>query len=425
MGPAPSTTRSILPPLWAFAFLSYLLRTNIAVAQQYMARDLHWNNTQIGYIFTAFLVGYTTFQVPAGVLGDRFGPRIVLFLSALGWAVTTVFTGLAPGLIVKTATLSLVAVLLIRFVHGIGEASTYPVAMIAVSEWFEPSRHAFINAIIFTGSTAGAALGPPLVASVMNGFGWRVTFYLTGALPLIPAMLWWSATRKRPRQKNVVERSRRASGSDWLPLLLERNVWMLSASYFLYCYAISIFVYWLFKYLVDVRGLSIAGSGWATSLPWIVASIAVPLLGLLTVRVSRRAGLLRGRRLISTACLVVSAGLMFIGAGAPSIGIALGAIALSVGLLFSTEASYWSTAIDISSGASGSASGIMNFAGNLGGIVSTLLIPVLIQHFGWFEALASGSLFALLAAAFWFFIRIANKEQVAGRVDEAEGELKV
>ena len=191
----------MLPALWGFAFLSYLLRSNISVAQQFMARDLSLSDIQVGYIFTAFLVAYTIFQVPAGVLGDRLGPRAVLFATGVGWAVTTLLTGLVPGLLIRGSAAALTALLVIRFVHGIEESATYPVAMTAVSDWFPSSQHAFINSLIFTGSTLGAAFGPPLVASLMNSFGWRATFYWTALLPLVLVLLWWKVTAGRSHRK--------------------------------------------------------------------------------------------------------------------------------------------------------------------------------------------------------------------------------
>ena len=389
--------KSILPLLWAFAFLSYLLRTNIAVAQQYMSRDLAWSDLQIGYVFSAFLLGYTIFQVPAGMLGDRFGPRLILTISGIWWGVTTLLSGLVPGFLIKGSTFALVGLLMLRFLHGIGEASTYPVAMTAVAEWYAPSKHALINSVIFTGSTLGAAFAPPLVAHIMSAFGWRATFYYTAVPPVLVAMLWWRESKS--------DRARvTAAASPWR-LAAGRNIISLCLSYFLYCYSISIFVYWLFKYLVDVRHLSIVNSGWATGLPWIVASLAVPLFGYLSGRASKRFGMLAGRRLIATGCLVVSALLLSAGAGARNIGLALAAISVCVGLLFSTESSYWSTAIEVAREDAGSASGLMNLAGNLGGVLSTSLVPVLVVRFGWFYALLSGSVFALLAALCWFLIR--------------------
>ena len=396
-------SKSILPLLWSFAFLSYLLRTNIAVAQQGMSRELGWSDVQIGYIFSAFLIGYTIFQVPAGMLGDRFGPRLILTISGLWWGITTLLSGLVPGFLIKGSALALAGLLALRFLHGVGEASTYPVAMTAVAEWFAPSRHAFINSVIFTGSTLGAAFAPPLVAHIMNALGWRGSFYCTAIPPVLIALLWWRESKG--------DRARVTVTASPLRLAVGRNVLFLCLSYFLYCYSISIFVYWLFKYLVDVRRLSIVNSGWATGLPWIVASVTVPLFGYLSSRVSKRLGMLQGRRLIAASCLVVSALLLSVGAGAQNIALALTAISVCVGLLFSTESSYWSTAIEVARQDAGSASGLMNLAGNLGGVLSTSLVPVLVGRFGWFYALLSGSVFALLATVCWFLIRSEAKKE--------------
>jgi MFS transporter, ACS family, glucarate transporter len=391
----------VLPALWAFAFLSYLLRTNIAVAQQYMARELSLSDIQIGYVFSAFLIGYTIFQVPAGVLGDRFGPRFILTASGIAWGATTLLTGLIPGV-----GAALLVLLILRFLHGVGEAATYPVAMTAVADWFPAGRHAFVNALIFTGSTLGAAFAPPLVAHIMNALGWRATFYWTALLPVMLAVFWSRCTKGLV---HAASSEPRVSTGRWLAILSEKNVLFLCISYFLYCYSISIFVYWLFKYLVDVRHLGIVNSGWATSLPWIAASLVVPLLGYASTRLSKQIGALPGRRSVAALCLVISAVLMFVGAGARSIAVALAAISLSVGLLFSTEASYWSTAIDLAPEDSGTASGLMNLAGNLGGVLSTVLVPVLAHGFGWYIALLSGSAFAVAATGFWFLIRTGQE----------------
>jgi ACS family glucarate transporter-like MFS transporter len=399
------TTTGVLPALWAFAFISYLLRTNIAVAQQYMGRELSLSDIQIGYVFSAFLIGYTIFQLPAGVLGDRFGPRAVLTASALICGAATVCTGLLPGLLLKGTFVALASLLIVRFVLGLGQAATYPVAMRAVGDWFPSSRHAFINSLIFTGSTLGAAFAPPLVAYIMKAFGWRATFYWTGITPLLLAAVWLQQTRDLGHARRTAPNKLAGESARWWKLILQKNVLILCISYFLYCYAISIFVYWLFKYLVQVRHLSIINSGWANSLPWIAATIVVPILGRWADRASMLRGALSGRRLIATSCLTISALLMFVGAGAENIAVALAAIALSVSLLFSTEAPYWSTAIDVGKGDAGTAGGLMNLAGNLGGVVSTTLVPVLANSFGWFNALLSGSACALGATFFWFLIR--------------------
>jgi ACS family glucarate transporter-like MFS transporter len=219
------------------------------------------------------------------------------------------------------------------------------------------------------------------------------------------ATLWWKQSGDEKKLRIVARTDpSRDRGSIW-HVLSKPAIFTLCLSYLLYCYAISIFVYWLFKYLVDVRHLSIVNSGWANGLPWIAASVAVPIFGYISAKLSSHMGYLPSRRLIATSCLLVSACLMSVGASAQSIGLALGAIAISVALLFSTESSYWSTAIELARDDAGAASGLMNLSGNLGGVLSTTAVPVLVLHFGWFHALLSGSILAVLAAVAWFFIQ--------------------
>jgi MFS transporter, ACS family, glucarate transporter len=397
----------LLPSLWGFAFLSYLLRTNIAVAQQYMAREINLNEIQIGYLFTAFLIGYTIFQVPTGLWGDRFGPRIVLTASALVCAMMTLLTGFIPGLILKGTLVSLTSLILFRFILGLGQAATYPVAMTAVSDWFPTERHTSLNSLIFTGSTLGAAFAPPLVANIMSLFGWRATFYLTGVLPIFLALYWWHQTKHQHHK--AAERNLGLSNC-W-SLLKNQSVLYLCVSYFLYCYTISIFVYWLFKYLVDVRHLSTVKSGWTASLPWIAATVIVPVLGSVSDRLALKTGPLRGRRRVAACCLMASALLVVVAAETTTIVIAVAAIAASVALLFSTEACYWSTSIEVAGGDSGTAGGLMNLAGNFGGVVSTMLVAVLVHQFGWLQALLSGSFCAILATIFWFLVRSHDDSQ--------------
>ena len=132
--PATAVRWRIVALLAAFSLISYALRTNISIAAALMRADLHLSQIQIGYVFSAFLIGYAVFQAPAGALGDRFGPRVVLTVAAAIWGVTTVMTGALPGM-VGGAVGTLAVLLAVRFLLGVAEAATYPVAMSAVGVW--------------------------------------------------------------------------------------------------------------------------------------------------------------------------------------------------------------------------------------------------------------------------------------------------
>src|ERR1039458_5467519 len=99
---------------------------------------------------------------------------------------------------------------------------------------------------------------------------------------------------------------------------------------------------------------------------------------------------------------------------------------LSVACLFSTEGPYWSTVIRLAGPHAGAAGGLMNMVGNLGGGVSTAVVPFLVHIFGWFGALASASVSAIIAAAFWLLIRSDSKTpvQTLGGIEQMSGEAR-
>lgn len=428
----------IVALLAAFSLVSYALRTNISVAAALMRTDLHLTQIQLGYVFSAFMVGYALFQVPAGALGDRFGPRLVLTIAAIVWGGTTLMTGALPGLVGGTAA-TLAVLLTVRFLLGVAEAATYPVAASTVGVWMPPSERAFANSVVIAGMALGSAFIPPLTSRVMVASGWRPAFYVTSLLGFLIAAVWWWYGRDDPAQHPAVNDSERqmiASGRapstygaaksrgrvrprdsvviHW-PLLRNRNVLLISASYFLDSYVLFIFVFWFYLYLVDERHFSILTSGIYSSLPWIAALVIVPLGGRACDVLSTRRGPRIGRRAVAIAGLVVSSGFLAAGARTNDAMLAIAALSLSVAFLMATEGPFWSSAIDVAGAHAGTAGGIMNTAGNLGGVVSTSLVPVLVEWFGWSVALGSASALAIVAAALWLLIRV-DEEDGEGRV---------
>jgi len=425
-GGATSIRWRIVALLAGFSLVSYALRTNISVAAALMRTELGLTQIQLGYVFSAFMAGYALFQIPAGALGDRFGPRLVLTIAAVVWGATTLMTGALPGLIGGTAA-TLAVLLSVRFVLGVAEAATYPVAAATIGVWMPASERAFSNAIVIAGMALGSAFSPPLMSRVMVASGWRTAFYVTSVLAFVIAALWWWYARDDPAQHPAVNQrerqtiaSGRASSSlraddshgprrslivHW-PLLRNRNVLLISASYFLDSYVLFIFVFWFYLYLVDERHFSILSSGMYSSLPWLAALVIVPWGGRASDALSTRRGPRIGRRAVAIAGLVVSSAFLAVGARTNNATLAIAALSLSVAFLMATEGPFWSSAIEVSGAHAGTGGGIMNTAGNLGGVVSTSLVPVLVERFGWGVALGSASAFAIVAAALWLLIRV-------------------
>ena len=397
--------------LSGFALVSYMARANISVAAEAMIPAFGVSHVKMGQIFTSFLIGYGIFQVPGGALGDRFGPRMTLGISAVVWAAATLLTGLMPLMFPQRMLLSFFSLWVIRFVLGASEATTFPVGNRVVRNWMPPHLRALGNSIMFTGTSIASALTAPLVSWILTTYGWQASFYVTAAPALVIGCLWLWLARDYPEKSaprlQIHEKLAERSSDRARPIreiLCERNVILLIASYVSEGYVLFIFVFWMYIYLVEKRGFSVLRGGWIAAIPWIAALVLTPFGGIACDRIARRRGRLNGAKAVIMIGYGVSGMMLFLAAFAHSRVIAVGALSLSIACLMSAESSFWSSAVYLAQGPVGLLSGIMNTAGILGGVVSTSMTPVIAQHFGWGAALGSGTLMALTCACLWAFV---------------------
>jgi ACS family glucarate transporter-like MFS transporter len=128
--------------------------TNISIAGIQVGKEFAIDNTHLGWVFSAFLIGYATFQIPAGLLVHRFGTRLVLTFAVLWWGLFTVLTALVPSRLSG----SVMILVLVRFALGSGEATMYPATSQFVERWFPMRERGKANGIIFGG--VGVGSGP-------------------------------------------------------------------------------------------------------------------------------------------------------------------------------------------------------------------------------------------------------------------------
>src|SRR5260370_15778098 len=82
--------------LFVLSAVAYLDRTNISIAGIQIGKEFAIDNTHLGWVFSAFLIGYAAFQVPAGLLVHKLGTRMVLTFAILWCGLFTVLTALVP-----------------------------------------------------------------------------------------------------------------------------------------------------------------------------------------------------------------------------------------------------------------------------------------------------------------------------------------
>ena len=101
----------------ALAVVTYIDRVCISQAAPLITRDLGFRKDQMGYVFSAFTLAYSLFEIPGGYLGDRLGARRVLMRIVIWWSFFTAMTGFAWNFLSMTVT---------RFLFGAGEAGCFP-----------------------------------------------------------------------------------------------------------------------------------------------------------------------------------------------------------------------------------------------------------------------------------------------------------
>ena len=399
-------SRWILVMLAGFTFVSYLLRTNISVGAELMMPALGLSKTDMGQIFTSFLIGYAIFQIPGGLLGDRIGPKPTLGVSVLIWGICTMLTGLVARS-TKTAFLTPFAWLwTVRFVLGLAEATTYPVGSRVVYNWIAPHQRAFATSLMLTGTSIGAAVASPLMSWLMVGIGWPAAFGVTSIAAFLIAVVWFLyAADTPPNGATAAALAPEYDSSENLrDIIKSRRVILLCLSYVSEGYVLFLFVFWLYIYLVEVRGFSILKGGLVAALPWITGLCFTPLGGLLSDRFAAARNRVAGSRFVIMLGYSASGLLLFAAAYSAQRIVCIAALCLSVGFLMAAESPFWACATYFSGKHAATVSGLMNTAGILGGIVSTSLIPVLVSHFGWLVALSSGTVMALICSLIWITI---------------------
>jgi len=421
----PSAVRwKILVILVIASFISYVLRTNLSFAAPEMMGDLGLDEVQWGWVLAAFTAGYALFQFPGGVLGDRFGPRIVLTVIAVLWAVLTVATSLVPGPELASTGLIISALFFVRFLVGAVHAPIFPVMNASIVRWFPVGGWGVPLGLSSTGLTLGGAAAAIALPLIILQFGWRIAFFCIAPLGLLTAVLWWWYSRDNPaehpgindaevrliragRESDAVSGGAddRAGMADWLRVLKNRDVLFLTLSYSSMNFVFYIVFNWFFYYLVEVREFSATDAGFVASAQWIAGAAGAALGGWMCDRMCRRFGLRWGCRWPVVIGMSMSAVLLLAGALHPTASIAVSSMVLLFFFNQVNEGPYWATSVAVGGRHAGAAGGVMNTGANVMGIVNALLVPFFAQSFGWTFAIASGAAFAILGIVFMLLVR--------------------
>jgi ACS family glucarate transporter-like MFS transporter len=429
--PAPdrSPTRArwkILALLTLISVITYVDRVNISVAARQMMPALGLTQLQMGYVFSAFVLGYALFQIPGGWLGDRWGSRIVLTGAVLWWSLFTACTALAGTLPTAQWLGILGSLIFIRFLIGVGEAAALPNFNRSVANWFPLRERGLGMGVSIGGIGVGSAITPPIVAWMMVNYGWQSAFYAAGLVGIAIAALWgWYAT-DRPEQHRGVNAEELAvikeatpspagppepvpQGSrepvPWSAFLRTPTIWWIVLSYTGLGYVAYVYMSWFYLYLVNERGFGILRGAFFASGPFIAITVLCPLGGWVTDRLAASLGVNNGRSRVGCAGMLLSGACIVAGTQIAEPYAAITMLSLGAGFLYFTVGAFWASTIDLAPRHSGTLSGIMNTGANVGGTISPTLTPWLAEQFGWNVSLGFAAAVAMLGGLLWLLIR--------------------
>jgi ACS family hexuronate transporter-like MFS transporter len=347
--------------------ISYFDRQTLPVAIKAIQLEIPISNTQFSQLQAAFLTAYALMYAGGGKLVDVLGTRMGFLLIMAWWSVACASHGLATGFGMLAMS---------RFLLGMGEGGGFPAATKAVAEWFPVGERSTAMGIINAGTSAGAVVAPPLIAITLATLNWRWVFFLSGAAGLAWA-IWWLWDYFPPANQ---PRPQTGPGMSWIGLFRFPQVWGLVSAKFLSDAAWYFYLFWLPKYLYDMRHFDTRQVGYFAWIPYAAAGVGSLLGGWFSSRLVQRGRSLNFSRKLALGLSAAVMPLIFFVTQSPvEIAIVLFSIA------FAGQQS-WSTLIMILPAdifphrAVGSVAGLVGFGGAMGGVVFGLVVGYLLDH---------------------------------------------
>ena len=392
----------------ALSGLSYFNRTIMSIAGPTVMKEFSISPTDMGTVYSAFLLSYTILMSAGGWIADRFGPRAVLAVTGFGTALLTGLTSICgnPGLGALLGVLN--AFLVVRFLLGIVTAPLYPSCGRMSANWIPMSEQGWVQALIMAGAFVGAAISPIAFSRLMNAYGWRVSFVVAAVVTAAVYIVWLASVRDYPPDRAAIAPKHKAA-SQWGKLLTDKNLMLLTVGYFMVNYFEYIFFYWIYYYFGEIRHLGASETAWATTVLFVTTAVLTPLGGKLSDRLVASRGQKFGRRSVAMAGMAISAVLLYLGAGGFGLYATVAFLSLAMGFASSAEGPFWAVAIEISGEHVGAACGILNTGGNLGGMLAPVLTPLIATRFGWTGGLYFGSLMVFIGMLTWLAVDPGRK----------------
>lgn len=373
----------VLTLLGAVSIITFLDRLAIAVTGVNVQRELQLTPVKWGWVLSSYVIANTVFEIPSGALGDRYGQRGELTRIAAWWSIFTALTGWCR---------SFWQLFLTRFLFGVGAAGAYPNAAGVIPHWFPRQERARSQGVVWAASRLGAALAPLLLVPLQIRFGWRAVFWVLGALGLVWTVVWRMWFHDRPAAQPGITRTEleeigETSGSfshrvPWRKLLALRQLWLIVAAYGFYGWASWFYFSWFPIWMVNGAHISLANMGIVASFPFLLGIGSNLAGGYLSDRLVQRYGMKVAYRRVTSLCLLAAATLFVVLGMVHGTVLVVATFTLCFGVMDLMLPAAWAMCLNLGGSCGGTATAVMNTAGNLGGLLCTVVFGYAIRATG-------------------------------------------
>jgi MFS family permease len=390
----------ILGVAFVMYVLSFIDRTNIAMAIPAMRSELHLSAVGIGAATSVFFWGYMVLQIPAGRLAGVWSAKRIIFLQLLAWAAISMTTAF-----VRTET----ELWINRFALGLAEGGVLTCTIVLIRAWFTKPERARANAVFLLSLAIGPMIANPISGFVLSVSDWRTMFLLEALPGLLWGGVWLWAIADTPAQASWlpgVERIRLMAElaaenatippreGHWLTVLYSPPVLLLVLYNFGALAAEWGIGFWL-PSVVKETGASIGLVGVLSALPYAAGAVMMVL-------VARSSDRRQERKWHMIAATSASGVFLFCAQFATGFGpyAAVLFLTLSVGAFLGRFGPFWtlpSEVLPIS--VAGVGIGLINGAGNLGGTVGPVVFGYVRDTTGSFNAALTAGGIALIGAS--------------------------
>ena len=412
----------VLGLLGILSVLTFVDRLAIAVAGPQIQYELTIQPQAWGWVLSAYVLANGLFEIPSGASGDRHGQRKELTRIVTWWSIFTALTAACRGF------WQLIAV---RFLFGMGAAGAYPNSAGVIARWFPSRERARSQGVVWAASRLGGALAPLTIVPMEQLFGWRSVFWILGGCGFAWAIVWFLLFRDDPFHDSNVSAAELTEigltsadcsrhGMPWDRLFHLRSLWMITAAYGCYGCASWFYFSWFPTWMAHTTGVS-TGTLMLTSVPFLAGIVCNLTGGILADRLSLRFGSRTVLRAIPVICLGCTTVVLTSMALIHSIVAAVVLSSVGFGMMDLMLPSAWAICVAIGGHLSGTATGIMNTAGQAGGFVATVLFGYMVQRTGSYNI----PVFFIAGMVLLSALLFSQIDASQGLEAEAAGEVKV